>query len=432
MRSERKGLAVAVTVALALVGHACGTRNAVVHPTFPVGGLVATGAPLASGALRRLDGMYVVRSGTAIFGSSVAIHATRETLSLFTDQNAAYAILRGACLESGTKLVLEGAWRFPDSEKTGLARLFVGPEAVAKSLCANESGALPSPPTFDGTTGDGIVLPTSAAALAFDHAPKPTAGRFVVVGHHGACATVDDCGASENSLESIRMSASFGASIVELDVQTSADGVPFLFHDTYLSARLTEGQYCHGPVYGMTFANIRANCKLKFGETIPSLDEALDAVLADPDLRGVWLDLKGATAVAPAMAQIAKHGGSAPHGTHGVHVVVGLADTESVTAYTALPPPPGSLCLVELSPDDTRHAGCQIWGPSWTSGPDPADVAALQAEGRAVTFWTVDEQAFIDQYLRSAPINGIVTNRPGLVFHRYQMLGTLPPDRAQL
>lgn len=433
MRSDRPCIAAVLTAALALTGgRGCGTRGAVLHPTFPDGGLVATGKPLAPGALRRLDGMYAVRSGSAIFGSSAAAHATLTTLSLFTDQNAAYAILRGACLDDGRKLVLEGTWRFPNSEKTGLARFFVGPDAVAKSLCANESGPTPAPPTFDGTTGDAAALPTSPAALAFDYGLKPTAGRFVIVGHHGACATIDDCGASENSIESIQLTPAFGASIVELDVQLSADGVPFLFHDGNFGARLTAGPFCHGPAGGLTFANIRANCKLKFGEAVPSLDEALVAVLAEPDLRGVWLDLKSSAVVAPAMAVIAKHGGSTPRGARGVHIVVGLADSDSIAAYAALPPPAGNLCLVELSPDDTRRAGCQIWGPSWTTGPDPDDVAALQAEGRAVTFWTIDDQEFIDQYLRSTTANGMVTNRPGLVFHRYQMLGKLPPDRAQL
>jgi hypothetical protein len=79
-----------------------------------------------------------------------------------------------------------------------------------------------------------------------------------------------------------------------------------------------------------------------------------------------------------------------------------------------------------------RHAGCQIWGPAWSNGPSASTVAALQADGLAAVFWTIDKQEFLDQYLTKSTANGFVSNRPGLVFHRYQTLGTPPPDRSQL
>jgi hypothetical protein len=59
-------------------------------------------------------------------------------------------------------------------------------------------------------------------------------------------------------------------------------------------------------------------------------------------------------------------------------------------------------------------------------------VAALQADGHAVVFWTMDEQSYIDLYLTTTTPNGIVTDRPGLVFQRFQTLGTLPAVRARL
>ena len=115
-------------------------------------------------------------------------------------------------------------------------------------------------------------------------------------------------------------------------------------------------------------------------------------------------------------------------------IAVGIPDTDSLAAYTGLvpPPAPGTLCLGELEPSDVRSAGCGIWGPDWTEGPSASDVSALQADGHAVVFWTMDEQTFIDAYLTTTTPNGIVTDRPGLVFQRFQTLGTLPPDRAQL
>jgi hypothetical protein len=35
----------------------------------------------------------------------------------------------------------------------------------------------------------------------------------------------------------------------------------------------------------------------------------------------------------------------------------------------------------------------------------------------------------VDLYLRQAKPNGILSDRPGMVFHRFQTLGTLPRGR---
>jgi len=61
------------------------------------------------------------------------------------------------------------------------------------------------------------------------------------------------------------------------------------------------------------------------------------------------------------------------------------------------------------------------------------DVAALQAEGRQVAFWTIDEPEYIGVFLDKAIPNAIVTNRHGLVFllaqRRAASLATLEPLR---
>jgi hypothetical protein len=45
-----------------------------------------------------------------------------------------------------------------------------------------------------------------------------------------------------------------------------------------------------------------------------------------------------------------------------------------------------------------------------------------------VMFWTIDEAAYVDLYLKQARPNGILTDRPGMVFHRFQTLGVYPRD----
>ncbi|MEQ8665811.1 MAG: glycerophosphodiester phosphodiesterase family protein [Rhodospirillales bacterium] len=65
---------------------------------------------------------------------------------------------------------------------------------------------------------------------------KKPQGIPFVIGHRGACGH-----APENTLPSFRKAAELGVRWVELDVQLSADGVPFLLHDDRLE-RTTDGE----------------------------------------------------------------------------------------------------------------------------------------------------------------------------------------------
>lgn len=96
-----------------------------------------------------------------------------------------------------------------------------------------------------------------------------------VIGHRGAAAR-----APENTLASIRMAATLGASWVEFDVRLSRDGCPILFHDDDLD-RTSNGR---GPVADHDLAGLKAldagawfDASFR-GEPIPTLDEAIDTL----------------------------------------------------------------------------------------------------------------------------------------------------------
>jgi glycerophosphoryl diester phosphodiesterase len=426
MRSDP---ALALSLAIALLG--CEPREEVLHPTFPNGGQLSGATPLQGELLKKLEGMFTVNKGGSRFGKTVAAYATKETLSFFTNAHDNYAILRAGCLSGGSQLLLEGYWRYASDSDTGLLRLTVGPPEVASALC---SGSAPPARAlqFDGSLGVGNGPLKESISFAFFRQLIDTAGKFWVSAHHGACQTIDDCGASENSVPSLLMVESFGASDVEVDVRLTADGVPILFHDDNFSPRLSKGVYCHGPVEEFTLADVRALCRLKFGEEVPTLEEALSAVLTQTNLAAIWLDIKVASAVAPVVKLAAKYQALARQQRSKLAIILGLAESDVLATYRALKVPAGTFCLVELSPDDVRSTGCQFWGPRWTRGPMVSDVLALQAENRYVMYWTLDDPTFIDLYLRQSRPNAILSDRPGLVFHRFQTLGTLPPKERPL
>jgi glycerophosphoryl diester phosphodiesterase len=438
-RGPRPGALAALLLALCA---ACEPRGEVLHPQFAGGGdLGCAPAPsscaapagvtlLRADVLSKLEGMFGVSRGSGRFGSTIAVHAARDTLSLFTNAHDNYAILHAGCLNGGTRLELEGYWRYASQSDTGLVRLTVAPPALALALCTGGPLPIPAPQVqLVGALGVGEGALKEGLDFRFGRPLVNTAGRFWVAAHHGACQTIDDCGASENSLPSLRMVESFGASDVEVDVRLTADGVPVLFHDDNFGPRLATGVYCHGPVEKFTLADIRALCKLKYGEDVPTLDEALNTVIRDTGLAGLWLDVKVGAAIMPVLNALGPYRALGKQLDRNVDIVIGLGEKDVLDAYLSSPVPAGTHCLVELDPSDVRRAGCQFWGPRWTRGPMVPDVQALQAENRAVMYWTIDDTSYVDLYLRQAKPNGVLTDRPGMVFHRFQTLGRFPPDR---
>lgn len=416
---------------MGVAASSCNGRPAVVHRSFPDGGLLKGAAPLPAGALKALAGIFDVTGDATRFGNPLVVHTTRQTLSLLGDRYASYAVLRPGCIEGGTKLVLEGEWRYATDITTGLARLFVEPAELATALCAGKS----APAGFDaktirltGTVGEGGGVPTNPTTLSYSRPLVDLRGRFVVGGHHGACRTIDDCGVSENSVETLPLAESMGASVVALDVQLTKDHVPILFHDDNFGPRLTRGSFCHGKVADFSLVHIRSLCKLTFGEDIPTLDEALQKVVDDTELGGVWLDSKSPEVVAYEVDAAQRFATIAARKGRSVKVIVGLPDAPSIDAYLAAKPPAGQLCLVELELSDVRRAGCQAWAPRFTRGPMVDQVHEAQAEGKAVTFWTIDEPEFIDLFLRAHP-NGMLTDRMSLLYHRVQTLVAPPAQR---
>jgi glycerophosphoryl diester phosphodiesterase len=432
-RRAARALALALAGTLALAG-SCGGRRKSATPAFPDGGLLRGADPVRQEALARLAGLYAFQRDTPRLRGAVVAHVAPGTLSLFAAADSASSILRAGCIDGGARLVLEGVWRFPREGSLGLMRVFVGPETTARALCAGDDASLasvdPAATTLDVTTGDDDELPTDPASATFQRPLEDPDERFLVGGHRGACRTIDDCGVSENSVESIRQAESFGAAFVEVDVRTTADGVPILYHDETFTPRLSDGPYCHGPVAELPFAHVRALCTLHYGERVPTLDEALAAALDDTTLRGAWLDVKTLDALEPAIAASRRFGAAAEAKGRRFDVVVGLGERGLVDAFIALGPPDVP-CLVELDPADVRAAGCRYWGPRWTRGPMAPDVAALQAEGRGVLYWALDESEYIDAFLTQGKPNALLSDRPGLVRQRFEVVGVVPPKEVR-
>ena len=412
-------------------------------PMFPDGGLLRTGTPLSRDLLYPFEGMFAVGAGSEILGGEVAVRSSRGTISLLTDKNAGFAVLGAACLPD-QRVVVEGYWQYPTLVEAGLVRLFVDPPELARAFC---QGYAPAPiPEFrlTGSYGDGNEFPGQPLTLAWARELKPWRGTFFTVAHHGACENTDHCGAAPNSLESIRLAERIGSNAAEIDVRVTRDGIPVLFHDPSLSKSLVRGLFCNGRIADLSLAELRGACQLRYGELIPTVEEALEMMIQDTELEGVYLDLKTPEATLPT-ARIAsrfvtllreRNENDDPADDRQFGILLAITTDEVLDAWHSakaqlqaeglvLP-----ACLLEYDPDLVLSEGCLAWGPTWTKGPQADKVRQVQSAGAITVFWTINQSEFIDEFLERAHPNGIISARASLLFHRYQTIGTPPPPRS--
>jgi glycerophosphoryl diester phosphodiesterase len=409
-------------------------------PMFPDGGLLRTGTPLSREQLYHFEGMFAVSQGTDVLGGEVAVRTSRGTVSMLTDKNAGFAVLGAACLPD-QRVVVEGYWQYPTRVQAGLVRLFVDPPDLAQSLCQGYVPRGDAALTLKGHYGSNNDFPREPMGLAWTRDLKPWRGTFFTVAHHGACESTDHCGASPNSLESIRLAERVGSNAAEVDIRVTRDGVPILFHDPTLSKSLVRGMFCNGKIADLSLAELRASCELRYGELIPTLEEALDMMIDETEMEGVYLDMKVPEAVLPA-ARLASRAAARLDERNAnddtaddrrFPMLIAITTDEVLEAWRLAKPvlqsegltvPP---CLLEYDPDLVLAEGCAAWGPTWTEGPQVENVKRVRAAGALTIYWTINQSDFIDEFLMRAQPNGIISARASLLFYRYQTIGTPPP-----
>jgi glycerophosphoryl diester phosphodiesterase len=135
-------------------------------------------------------------------------------------------------------------------------------------------------------TGGALSGPAAAAPAPQD-AP-------VLIGHRGAAGT-----APENTVAAFEDGRASGADFFEIDVQLSADGVPFLFHDNTPARTTNVEEVFPGreddPITSFTWEELQQLDAGSYfseeyaGERIPHLDDAAEAATRNT---GVFIEIK--------------------------------------------------------------------------------------------------------------------------------------------
>ncbi|WP_370617304.1 glycerophosphodiester phosphodiesterase [Mumia sp. Pv 4-285] len=238
-----------------------------------------------------------------------------------------------------------------------------------------------------------------------------TMRRPRVVAHRGA----NDV-APENTLAAVRAAVMIGVDAVEVDVQSTRDGVPVVLHDATL-ARTTDiaRRFPHradDPVSTFTYAEIRQLDAGSWrgdtfaGEPVPTLEQVLDALRATGV--GLLLEIKHPETqpdLVPAVADVLSCF------SPGVAVTVQSFDAASLRTFGRLLPEVPRGLLVHHAP---RQPVLEAWASAvnpWYGTVSSSYVRRAQLAGLETYVWTANARAAI---LRAADagVEGIITDRP--------------------
>jgi len=402
-------------IGLLLLGFtSCDNVVEVDHPVVDPSDFLSQTTPIPDYSKKIMDGVYSVVKGSDKYGEQVVLKWSGTNLSILSSKDVGYFVMQGGSLDS--VIFLMGYWRFRVNSETGPANFYISREEGGSKLLSGDTTN--STIILRGSYGNGTNLPNEPVVLQYlrpfsDYVKQ---SDFYILAHRGGGRNSEYLGVSENSIEMINLAEGYGATGIEIDIHVSTDGVAFLYHDSDINLRLTQKSVIWGKVEDFSWAQLRTFIKLKNGEDIPTLREALEFVLEHTSLRFVWLDLKSGKDEIPLVREIQKEIlERAATMNRDLKIVLGLPVEDKVNNLLAYPDYQNIPSLCELDVSLVQKVNSQFWAPRWTQGTQTDLVRQMHSEGRKAFVWTLDEPAFIQSFINEGEFDGILTNYPSLV-----------------
>ena len=174
-----------------------------------------------------------------------------------------------------------------------------------------------------------------------------------------------------------------------------------------------------GPIENYTYDQLSTFVRLVHGEKIPTLREALDAVVYQTQLSFVWLDTKYTGSIIPVHAIQQEYIQKAKANGRTLDIVIGLPEKDQYNQFLALPDYINVPSLCELGVEEAETINAAIWAPRFTEGTQNELVAAQHAKGRKVYVWTIDEPDFIASFINEGHFDGMLSNFPSCTAYNY-------------
>lgn len=367
-------------------------------------------APVEKKLSNLIEGIYTVQGGNSAIGDKVVIKFSKEYTTVFCGKNIDYFLLKSGLKD--TNIIFEGFSRIAENVTSGSVKL-----KISKDMLNNLNAGLDSSLIISGSFNRPET--NKEISLILKKISNLKTNNFYIAAHRGGGRNSDYLNISENSLEMLKFSEALGANAVEIDVRLTSDKVPILFHDSEFSTRTIQGDLLIGEVNNYTFKHIRSFGRLKYGEKIPTLDEALNTIVSETNHKLVWLDIKDGETLSFAVPLILKYQQLAATLSRDIKIAIGVPDNSIKNKFSALQQNNQLASICELSTDEVQNINADFWAPRWTNGAMTEEVNLMHSQKRKVITWTMDDRNFIKKYLAETNFDGILTNYPVIVAYEY-------------
>ena len=385
-------------------------------PQLPGNSILDGTSTLTDNCKYSLEGIYKVIDGQSFFGDTVVLKQTRDKISIFANKNISYFILNAG--QKNSEILFEGYWRFAINDETGLARFYI---SNADKLISGDSTITNI--SITGEFGTDHVTPFSPIKLQLvkKFTTRLRKDPFIICAHRSGGRTSDKLPASENSVAMINYTGYFGSNGIEIDVQLTKDKIPVLYHDPDLNIRLIQKGPLFGKIGDYTYSTLRTMVRLIHGEPIPSLTEGLDAVIANPNIKTVWLDIKDPESLDIVIPIQQTYIDKAQKSGRELRILIGIPSSEIFDRFVEYPSYQSVPSICELAPEKVSKLNSRAWGFRWTQGLMEQEVISMHGEGRECFVWTLDVPEFIEIYSTQGAadttrrFDGILTNYPTIL-----------------
>lgn len=393
--------------------YSCNNEVGVITPVVDPSNFLDQTYPLPDLVKPIMEGIYDVTNGTELVGDQVTVKWNRDRLSIFSGKNGGYLVLESGYLDS--VIFFFGYWRYSTNLETGVVNFYIPTESGGREIISGDTSFTTI--NFIGQYGIGNELANQPLTLKYKRpfSQKVKQSDFYILAHRGGGRNSDYLGVSENSIEMITIAERFGSTGIEIDARLTKDGVPFIYHDSDINLRLCQKSLIWGNIEDFTWAQLRTLITLRNGEKIPSLREALEFTLEKTKIKTVWLDTKDVDVVSASISLLTEINERAVLMGRDLKIYLGIPADDIYTKFLEQPNYQNIPSLCELSIDQVREANSLIWAPRWTQGTQNSTVQQMQSEGRKVFTWTLDDENYIEQFIRDGQFDGILTNYPSIV-----------------
>lgn len=399
-----------LTLIIVIISLSCTEFQGIVYPDFNSSEYLKNSSYINDSLFKNIDGLYSIQSDKVPFGKQAVIKTYQNHISIFCEASTFYVILKSGKIDN--KVRNYGYYRKAvDLISNEIMGEFDFIDLINNPFDPNKIFSF----TLDVTTNSSdkaTVKFTKIKDINFN-------SNFKVIAHRGGGRNSDYLPYSENSIELMKFSPLLGANSIEIDVQSSKDKIPLIYHDSFFSSRLIDGEFLIGPTENFTLKQIKTFGKLKKGESIPTLEEALDAVVKETELEMVWVDCKSPLIVNQTIDIVKKYQKIANEMNRKIQVCIGIPTEEVYEIFKKRDDFKEINSICELSLPKVLEIDSKAFGPSWTVGLLKKESEELKKVGKSLYAWTLDEDSFIDKYLKSELYDGFVTNYPSLVFYYY-------------